>query len=490
MASGLRGLNLWRIAWSPCTNPLQGEDDGGDIGYSGAYMVRTIAIDRAGNEDVIDQHCYETVPPEGPPPGEPWNPNEIEPVTIDCSSVSIDLTTVEAYVPAFDTVTGTWGWDITVLDLDTTVPIIDEVPHNTRFLKIHAVPTGTDVIDVRFTWALGGPPIVVGPNPDGDSYADLDGFAGFQYQNGYAPYLDDERIIDDNGDGMYDAGDDVVDKGRNGVIDTPIGQLLIPLTNEDYDSVTPLTPIDNDHDGNVADSGLADDEADTTSPYFAYVDLAGFTGSLVNGDITATVNRERPACPAGLQTNVDFEQVEFNNWSPPVVDVIRVENEDNQVIDIWHPIADGDPYGIYGPDPSPASPRTWLVHTTAEDADGIEWVRLWYRNNPACGGTPTTWKLLKASDMDLSLPPWDEYPDMSYPYSFHWLIGTLDDVDANYQFYAEAMDTTGTSRGSRSIRTASGSTSTPMPSSLTSCRWRTPIAAKTVRPSTSVRSIC
>ena len=249
LLSGLRGLNTWRIGWSPCTIPSQGEDDGGAIGYTGAYMVRTIAIDRSGNEDVIDQHCYEYA--DNPPDDYPWNPNEIEPVTIDCSTVSIDLTTVEAYVPEYNPVTDTWGWDITVLDLDTTAPIIDQVPHNTRFLKIHAVPTGTDVIDVRFTWALSGPPMPAGPNPDGDSYADLDGFAGFQYQNGYAPYLDDERIIDDNGDGKYDAGDDVADMGRNGVIDTPIGQLLIPLVNEDYDSVTPLTPVDNDNDGNI-----------------------------------------------------------------------------------------------------------------------------------------------------------------------------------------------------------------------------------------------
>jgi hypothetical protein len=75
-AGGLRGLNAWRVAWSPCTNPWQGEDDGGAIGFSGAYIVRTTAIDRIGDEDVIDQHCYD---------GGSWNPNEIEPVTIDCS---------------------------------------------------------------------------------------------------------------------------------------------------------------------------------------------------------------------------------------------------------------------------------------------------------------------------------------------------------------------------------------------------------------------
>ena len=110
--------------------------------------------------------------------------------------------------------------------------------------------------------------------------------------------------------------------------------------------------------------------------------------------------RERPACPSGLQTNVDFEQVEFNNWSPPVVDVIRVENEDNAVVDVCHPVSDGDPYGILGPDPTPATARTFLMHVTAEDFDGLEWVRVWYRPNPACTGTPTVWKLVHATDMD------------------------------------------------------------------------------------------
>jgi hypothetical protein len=442
--SGLRGLNLWRIAWSPCTDPLHGEDDGGAIGYSGAYMVRCIAIDRSGNEDVIDQHCYEAIPPAG----DPWNPNEIEPVTIDCSTVTIDLTTVDCYIPEYNTATDTWGWDIQTLDLDTTVPIVDQVPHNTRFIKIHAVPTGTDIIDVRFTLSLGGPAYNVGPNPDNDTYADLDGVVGFQYQSGYAPYLDDERISDVNGDFIFDAGDVVLDMGRNGAVDTPVGQLLIPLVGEDENTANPNPDIDGDHDGNYADDfGNADSQADTVSPYSAYFDLKDFQAVLATGTITATVSRERPACPAGLQFNTDSEQVEFNNWSRGLVDVIRTENEDNEVIDIWHPIADGDPYGIYGPDPTPSTPRTFLVHVTAEDSDGIEWVRLWYRKNPACGGTPTFWKMLDAADMDLSLPPWDEYPDETYPYSFHWKIGVLDDVDANYQFYAEAMDTAGNLTG-------------------------------------------
>ncbi|MBM3287787.1 MAG: hypothetical protein FJY88_10630, partial [Candidatus Eisenbacteria bacterium] len=453
------GLNLWQVNWEPCTNRLHGEDDGGDIGYSGEYIVRCIAIDRSNNEDVIDQHCYEYA--DNPPDDYPWNPNEIEPVTIDCSEIAIDLTTVQCYVPTYACENGsptTWSWTVVTLDLDTTVPIVDQVPAGTRFLKINAVPDVPvdEVLGVRFFGNLWGN--VVGevgnwngnfsPNPDGDTYADLDMVPGYQYRNGYAPYLDDERIDDANGNFIFDAGDVVLDMGRDDEVSTPVGQILIPLVLEDYNEVTPVTPLDNDHDGNVLDSSLDDDMLDPLTAYAAYWDLGGVTfGPHWTGTINATVARERPACPAGLQTDTDTENVEFDNWSPPLVDVIRVENEDDQVIDVWHPVADGDEYGIYGPDPTPGTPRTWLVHVTAEDPDGIAWVRLWYRVNPACGGTPTPWMCVQPQNFDLTLPPWDEYPDETYPYEFHWLMGALDDVDANYQFYAEAMDNDGNLSG-------------------------------------------
>jgi hypothetical protein len=124
---------------------------------------------------------------------------------------------------------------------------------------------------------------------------------------------------------------------------------------------------------------------------------------------------------------------------------VRVENLQDEVIDVFHPVSDGDPYAVLPLEEGDA--RQFLLHVTAEDiVDGIRWTRVFYRNNPACGGEPTGWKLVHAASMD-TLPdgtPWDEYPDYSYPYEFHWILGELDDVNANYQFYVEAMDEDGT----------------------------------------------
>ncbi|MFB3908434.1 MAG: FlgD immunoglobulin-like domain containing protein [Candidatus Eisenbacteria bacterium] len=420
----LQGTNLWTANWAPC------ELDDPD----GEYLVRTIAIDRSGNEDEIQEHCYDP---------NAWNPLEVEAITVECEqNLTVDLTTVDAYVPRWDEGADAWTYDVVTLDLDTTAPVVDQLPPNTRFFRINADVDAPDVEGVVFQVDTPDGSFIVGPNPDADVYSDLDALPGYNYQAGNAEYLDDERFQDD-GDFVYEPGTDtVLDPGRNGVVDTPAGQLLIPLVLED------LGDVDQDNDGNILDNGTAQNEIDTVAPFTAWFDMDGYQApGIVNFTITATANRTVESCPGGAQASADSEVIEINNWSRPLVDVIRVEDQNDAVIDVWHPVADGDPYGIY---PTEAgSERTFLIHVTAEDPDGIRWVRLFYRANPACGGTPTVWTLVSPADVD-TLPdgsPWDSYPDVDYPYEFHWVLGALDDANGNYQFYAEAMDEAGNLSG-------------------------------------------
>ncbi len=412
-----RGVNLWRIDWAPCEDL---EDQG-----NGNYLVRTIAIDRNDNEDIIQQHCYEDSPQD-------WNSIEIRPLVVNCDQVTCALSGVDAYVPNYNEGTDTWGWTITHLDLDGTPPDIDLVPQNTKFIKVTAAPDSPEgVTDLQFylkhgTWRQ------IGRAANNESYADLNGLPGFQHNDdadefgrmSYAPYLDDERFYDANGNFIYDDGETCVDFGRNGTVDTPVGTLLIPG---------------------------ADDGSESSAPYFAYFDLSGFQtpGSQIDS-LRVDVNHERPACPAGTVANSCFGAIELRNWTPPIMTgPVRVETEDNAVVDVFHPVSDGDPYAILGADPTPATTRTFLMHVTAEDNDNIRWVRVWYRPNPACTSYADrdVWKLVHAANMD-TLPdgtPWDQYPDKTYPWSFHWQVHEqgLDLTDSNWQFYAEAIDLAG-----------------------------------------------
>jgi hypothetical protein len=416
-----RGVNLWRFDWAPCRD-LEGQGNGN-------YLVRTIAIDRNDNEDVIQQHCYDDPPQD-------WNSIEIRPLVVNCDQVTCALSGVDAYVPSYDEGTDTWGWTVTHLDLDATPPDVDLLPQNTKFIKVTAAPDSPEgVTDLAFwikhiTWQQ------IGRAANNECYADLNGLPGFQHNDdpddegriSYAPYLDDERFYDANGNFIYDDGETCVDFGRNGTVDTPVGSLLIP----------------------VGDTGT-----ESSAPYFAYFDLSGFQtpGSQIDS-LRVDVNHERPACPAGTVANSCFGAFEIRNWTPPVMTgPIRVETEDNAVVDVFHPVSDGDPYAILGPDPTPVTDRMFLMHVTAEDFDGLRWVRVWYRPNPAC--TPVAdrdvWKLVHAANMDTLPPqgqddaPWDSYPDRDYPYSFHWQVHEqgLDLTDSNWQFYAEAMDIAG-----------------------------------------------
>lgn len=412
-----QGVNLWRIDWNPCAD----EEDQGN----GNYLVRTIAIDRDGNEDVIQQHCYNDPPQD-------WNSIEIRPVVVNCDQVTCTLTGVDAYVPSYDEATDVWGWTVTHLDLDATAPDVDLLPQNTKFIKITGAPeTPEGVTDLTFylkhsTWRE------IGRAANNECYADLNGLPGFQHEaeadaegrRSYAEYLDDERFLDINGNFIYDDSEECVDFGRNGTVDTPVGTLLIPV---------------------------AADGAETSAPYFAYFDLSGFqyAGSQIDS-LRVDVNRERPACPAGTIANTCLGAVELRNWTPPIMTgPVRVETEDNAVVDVFHPVSDGDPYAILGPDPTPATTRTFLMHVTAEDNDDIQWVRVWYRPNPACTAYADrdVWKLVHGADMDTTPDgtPWDEYPDKTYPWSFHWMVHHqgLDLTDSNWQFYAEAMDKAG-----------------------------------------------
>ena len=119
----------------------------------------------------------------------------------------------------------------------------------------------------------------------------------------------------------------------------------------------------------------------------------------------------------------------FGENVEPLCDVIRVETEDDEVIDVWHTIADGDGYDTFGSDVD-----TLRIFVTAEDAAGIENVRLFYRSDPDCGnpGTPVDW-----THVADALPAIDE----DYPYQFNWPMAGL--PDGAYQFYAEAIDANG-----------------------------------------------
>lgn len=449
----LQGVNLWRYDWWPCD---RGEEPDPDWPFGdGDYLTRIVAITATGEEDTLQQHCYD-------PDGENhwWNPQEIQPVKVTCVDIGIDLTEVDVWIPNYNTTTDEWEYLFETLDLGA-VPDPDTIPKNTKFIRIHAEPTDPDVNGVLFSIAFqdGSPDtMTIGWNPDGDTYAELNALPGYQHdddvvdvgpgspfynQKSYAPYLDDERIIDD-GDFIYEPGiDEVVDMGRNDVIDTPEGHLLIPLVNEDINYMGVVG--DYDDDGNTLDDGSVANMTDENEPFSAWYDLSGYTVTdWEDAILFADVTRSAPECPSGIVVDADTDTIRFENWTPPIMTgPVRVENLQDEPIDVWHPVSDGDPYAILPLEIGDA--RQFLLHITAEDIlDGIEWVRIFYRTNPACGGTPTGWKLATTMITTPDGTPWDEYPDMTYPYEFHWQLGTMDDTNAYYQFYAEAMDGDGT----------------------------------------------
>ena len=72
--------------------------------------------------------------------------------------------------------------------------------------------------------------------------------AGYQKDAGFVQAMDDELFFDADGDLLYDADDYVLYAGRNGVVDTPVGAILLPLSGEEG---AVADGLDDDGDGSI-----------------------------------------------------------------------------------------------------------------------------------------------------------------------------------------------------------------------------------------------
>ncbi|MCB1247086.1 MAG: hypothetical protein KDB69_07470, partial [Acidimicrobiia bacterium] len=386
--------DLWMVTWD-----ATGVEEGN-------YLVHAIAIDESNQEDVLDYDCYDPAT---------QNPEEVEAVNVDSQDPDANFTTIT--LP-----------DGTVLDVSNPA-VQPYIAGSNKWLEICA-DGSSDIARMLFEYSLDGGVnwTTLDVNDDNDFYADIDDTLGFQALG------EDEIFNDLNGNFMYDGPevDFVRYAGLNGVVDTPIGFALIPLTGEDEagDSNGDLDD-DDDGDGLVDEDQTSGDESpqDYTSPFCVYLNIQDLMlWADVNVLFRATASdqicdnfREDPT-PAVLSVIIGENM-------PPEADVIRAEDQDGNEMDVWPPIMDDSGVVTIGADTD-----TMRVFVTAEDITAIMEVDLYYRLDPSCyPDLPYEDNLWRS----MSDEGWTQVDNL-YPYDFNVATDLI--PDGSYQFFPRAVD--------------------------------------------------
>ncbi len=390
-------LDLWNVAWDATGLP------------EGSYLTWSIAIDETNQEDVITYTCYDP---------SAQNPEELELVRID--TVLPDANIVTITLP-----------DGTVLDVSTGFPT-PYVNGSTKWIKICA-EGDSDIARMLFEYSLNGGATYnsLDVNNDDDFYADVNDTLGAQI----GEFNEDEIFNDLNGNYVYDgpAIDFVRSPGANGVVDTPIGWALIPLSGEDV-----LDSVDNDFDGVVDEDPLVGTPPDPGSPqdyeapfcvYLDITDLPLWTD--VNVLFRATAFDQVCDIYRADETS-DILAVIIGENQPPEADIVRAEGLDGVQLDVSPSIMDDDGCATFGADTD-----TVRVFVTAEDTSSIDRVELWYRLDPSCypdsGFAAMQFKSMAADGFT--------EVDAVYPYDFDIATDLL--PSGSYEFYPRAYDETG-----------------------------------------------
>lgn len=400
-------LELWYIAWDPTGLPGNPNDQ---YPPEHPFLVGAVAIDVNGNEDELERLCY--------------LPNVENPLEVERVEFSTTRAT-NLQVTAFSLDEN----GVLVDTLITTFPNPVALPGSTLYVRVEASTTGESMLFSSLPNTLN-----FGVNEDSDWYTNLDTNPGFQLDGGVTLATDDEIFFDIGTiPGVYDAGDRVLNRGRNGVVDTPLGTVLLPLVSED-----PVGDFNGDGDDDDDGDGFVDEDPaggeDTVAPFVAYLDLTNI--NMANGfQIVFAATPTGTSCPSGTEAGIPVTGlVNFDENVEPEVWVWRVENEDDMVIDVWPTVSDSTPYGIIG-----SETDTLKIFATASDSVGIDSVRVFYRVDPNCGvpsAGPVNWT--RAATIPSA--------DGDYPWRFlKWPVGIGADSLPNgvYQFYLQAEDLRG-----------------------------------------------
>lgn len=427
----IEGLNLWTINWDGCAELP-------DDVAQGNFLLRAIARDLFGNEDQIDQECVNEDPNVGNPD---YAPEEVIWATLNNCTLAAwntNITAFTAYQPLYDDPTEVGGekWEYVAAAVDTAAA---EIPAHTNYLKVTAttsVPT-PDGIAFRFFNPTDSEWYYLVANEGANlnlAIADLNGVPGYQEGDDDTPDYLQDQIVQDDGDFVFETGVDTVEDNNGNPNPVPNNQILLPLVGDPSMWIGPYTPGD----------PIPAEAIDTTAPYEAFLNLVGYSGTADFPFIAETVRNLEDACPAGELVDSFQRTASIRDWTSlpvpdipvPVVTFIGPNPAFVDTVDVGHPLNDGTPYEVL----APIAERRLHIYARA-DYEDIASVRLWYRQNPACG-SPTVWKQPAQADMDISTgDPWDEYPDINYPFEFRWKAGVL--AEGNYQFYIEWTDSNG-----------------------------------------------
>jgi hypothetical protein len=391
--------------WVMQDNPLNGGPEQVDLwwvlwdvtGLGGDYLVRAVATDNLGNTD------SDLV----------GSPIPVAQKTIDSTIPSAEITLV------------------TLQDKSTIPPGVDGdllidgdyVSGANSFFYLTATSEDDDIKNVLFQYSINGGVTWnnIDVNDDNDMYSDLN--QNWQFDEGI-----DEIFIDVDGSCTYSAGDIVLSKGDNNVIDTPFDgkyAALFPLVGEDPNG-------DGDEDG---DGKTDEDSPDSPS------NLGGQSYEDWFAPYTVPFNFHN--IMFATETNVLFRAIACDlsgniDCDPEMVSLVLGDNKAPET-DIVVAVVDGDSLDIetvlrgtlnpYCLDSTTVAPMHLLV--TAEDQSEIIEVDIFYRRIDG--------------ENAYAFPP-VEYQaagltDTAYPYEFVWDITTLE--DGVYEFFARALDANG-----------------------------------------------
>lgn len=405
------GSNYDYYDWIMQDNPLNSGGEQTDLwwvlwdvtGLNGTYLVRSIATDNLGNTDT----------------------------DLAGSPIPVAAVTVDSDIPEAN-ITSITKQDKSVIN----APIDgDYVSGDNSYFYLNATTDDTDIKKVLFQYSVNGGVTWTNldVNDDGDMYSDLN--CNWQFDEGT-----DEIFVDADGSCTYTAGDIVLSKGDNGILDTPTDpsskySALFPLVGEDPREMPdifvvgapPIQQIDNDGDGKTNEDGstaVSDLGGQSPDDYFAPYSVPFLFHNIMFPTETNVLFRS-VAMDLNGNTDCDPDPVSVvvgDNKAPETDVVVAVINGDSLDIET---VLRGtlNPYCL---DSLTVGPMHLLV--TAEDQAEIIEVDIYYRS------------------VDNDAFPAIEYQpagiaDSVYPYEFVWDITAL--ADGEYEFFASALDANG-----------------------------------------------
>lgn len=376
-------LDLWHVQWDVS-------------GLSGEYVVRAVATDIYSATDEGD---------------------------IPMATVTIDPEPPYAMISLLTLPDGT------TLDPETVPSLYVEGSHGWFMLEATSDATDIDYVEFQYSTNGGAAWTDLDINDDNDFYADINDMDGFQKMELPAVPYGDEVFIDD-GDFVFSEGDIVLYNGGNGVVDTPLGTALIPLTTED--------PVADgtDDDGDLLDGEDADEEEDYDAPYLVYFYIADLPFAS-DGDVffRAVAHDESGNSDPD---NTEEISVLIGESEAPVTDVIWTKTPGGTELDVWQTISDGDGVDMIG---SSLDDMTLSVFATAEDNEisGPLSIDLLWRMNPDCYPDLEPWENPWMSMADGGFSSVDATPP-EYTFTVD-MAGLVDEYgDAAIVFFPQAED--------------------------------------------------